>query len=74
VNPAFADKEQTMLNYAGLDLQKNTVAMMTSDISGYHLYNQKYFQSSASVEYDFRTLTDVLKGLGAKALLGYDFK
>ena len=74
VNPAFADKEQTMLNYAGLDLQKNTVAMMTSDISGYHLYNQKYFQSSASLEYDFSTLTDVLKGLSAKALLGYDFK
>lgn len=74
VNPAFADKEQTMLNYAGLDLQKNTVAMMTSDISGYHLYNQKYFQSSASLEYDFGTLTDVLKGLSAKALFGYDFK
>lgn len=74
VNPAYADKEQTMLNYAGLDLNKNTVAMMTSDISGYHLYRQKYFQSSASLEYDFGELSDALKGLHAKALLGYDFK
>lgn len=74
VNPAYADKEQTMLNYAGLDLDKNTVAMMTSDVSGYNLYNQKYFQSSASLEYDFGELAAVLEGLNAKALFGYDFK
>jgi TonB-linked SusC/RagA family outer membrane protein len=74
VNPAYADKEQTMLNYAGLDLNKNTVAMMTSDVSGYKLYNQNYFQSSASLEYDFGELTPVLEGLNAKALLGFDFK
>lgn len=74
VNPAFADKEQTLLNYAGLDLNKNTVAMMTSEISGYHMSKQKYFQSSASLDYDFGTLTNVLSGLHAKVLLGYDFK
>src|SRR5690606_25370230 len=32
--PAYADPENTMLSYEGLDLQQNTVAMMTADVSG----------------------------------------
>lgn len=72
--PAYADPEGTLLNYEGLDLQQNTVAMMTSDISGYRKYKKKTFQSSASLNYDLGTLTDALKGFTAKALIGYDYR
>lgn len=72
--PAYVDEEQTMLNYDGLDLEQNTVAMMTADISGYKKYRQKQFQTSASLEYDFGTLTDVLQGLTLKGLVSYDYR
>ena len=72
--PAYVDEEQTMLNYEGLDLMQNTVAMMTRSISGYKDYREKQFQSSASLEYDFGTLTDVLKGLSIKGMASYDFR
>lgn len=72
--PAYADPENTMLNYEGLDLEENTVAKMTSDISGYRRYEQKYFQSSAALNYDFGTAFPALKGLTAKALFSYDFR
>src|SRR5690606_35028916 len=67
--PAYADPENTMLNYEGLDLEQNTVAMMNADVSGYRKYKQKYFQSSASLDYDFGTLTHVLEGFSAKGLI-----
>ena len=72
--PAYADADKTMLSYNGLDLDENAVAMMTSDVSGYRKYNRKQVQTSAALEYDFGTLTDVLKGLSAKALFSYDFR
>lgn len=72
--PAYADAENTMLNYEGLDLEENTVAKMTSDISGYRKYNQKYFQSSASLNFDFGTLSPALEGLFGKALVSYDYR
>ncbi|MCK3682876.1 TonB-dependent receptor [Maribellus sp. YY47] len=72
--PAYADPDNTMLNYEGLDLEENTVAKMTSDISGYRKYNQKYFQSSAALNFDFGTLSSALKGLSAKALVSYDYR
>ena len=72
--PAYVDDAQTMLNYEGLDLMQNTVAMMTRSISGYKDYREKKFQSSASLEYDFGTLTDVLKGLSLKGMASYDFR
>ncbi len=72
--PAYADAENTMLNYEGLDLEENTVAKMTSDISGYRRYEQKNFQSSASVTYDFGTITPLLKGFSAKAMYSFDYK
>lgn len=72
--PAYVDDAQTMLNYEGLDLMQNTVAMMTRSISGYKDYREKQFQSSASLEYDFGTLTDVLKGLSLKGMASYDFR
>lgn len=72
--PAYADPENTMLNYEGLELEENAVAQMSSDISGYRKYEQKYFQSSASLNYDFGVLSPSLKGLSAKALLSYDYR
>lgn len=72
--PAYADDENTMFNYEGLDLDQNTVAMMTSDVSGYRLYKKKTFQSSASLEYDFGTISNALKGLSVKGVFSYDFR
>ncbi len=74
LNPAYADPEQTMLNYAGLDLDKNTVAMMDADISGYHKYRQKYFESSATLTFDFGEYIAPLKGLTARGLISYDYR
>ena len=72
--PAYADPGYTMLNYKGLELENNTVAFMTSDVSGYKKNKQKNIQSSASLNYDFGTITPVLKGLSAKALFSYDYR
>jgi TonB-linked SusC/RagA family outer membrane protein len=72
--PAYADPENTMLNYEGLDLEENTVAKMRSDISGYRKYKQKTFQSSASLDFDFGTVSPALEGLSAKAMVSYDFR
>ena len=72
--PAYADKANTMLNYDGLDLEENTVAKMTSDISGYRKYGQKSFQSSAALNYDFGTVLPALKGLSAKLLYSFDYR
>lgn len=72
--PAYADPENTMLNYEGLDLEENTVAKMTSDISGYRKNSQKYFQSSAALNYDFGTISPSLQGLSAKAMVSYDYR
>ena len=72
--PAYADPENTMLNYEGLNLETNTVAMMTSDVSGYRKYNQKNLQSSASLNFDFGTVTSTLEGLSAKGLISYDYR
>ncbi|MFC5682144.1 SusC/RagA family TonB-linked outer membrane protein [Flavobacterium sp. MAHUQ-51] len=72
--PAFADSDNTLLNYQGLDLEENTVAKMTSDISGYRKSTKKYFQSTAEINYDFGTLSNSLKGLSAKALINYDYR
>lgn len=71
--PAYADEAGTMLNYDGLDLEENTVAKMTADISGYRRYKQSQVLTSGIVEYDFGTLTNVLKGLKAKAMFSYDY-
>lgn len=72
--PAYADPENTMLSYDGLDLEENTVAMINSDVSGYRQYEQKYFQSSAGLNYDLGTITEVFKGLSARVLLSYDYR
>ncbi|MBT1705623.1 SusC/RagA family TonB-linked outer membrane protein [Chryseosolibacter indicus] len=72
--PAYADADNTMLSYEGLDLEENTVAKMRSDISGYRKYQQKNFQSSASLDFDFGTVLPELEGLSAKALISFDYR
>lgn len=72
--PAYADPDNTMLNYEGLDLEQNTVAMMTSDISGHRKYRQKTFESSAYLNFDFGEYIRPLQGLQAKALISYDYR
>src|SRR5690606_31374708 len=72
--PAYADPEGTMLNYEGLDLEQNTVAMIDADISGYRKFKKKTLQTSASLNYDLGTLSSSLAGLSAKALLSYDYR
>lgn len=72
--PAYADPENTMLNYEGLNLETNTVAMMTADVSGYRKYTQKNLQSSASLNFDFGTIATELEGLSAKGVISYDYR
>jgi TonB-linked SusC/RagA family outer membrane protein len=72
--PAYADAENTMLSYEGLDLQENTVAKMTSDVSGYRKNSEKDFLSSASLTYDVGTIVPALKGLSAKLTGNFDYK
>jgi TonB-linked SusC/RagA family outer membrane protein len=72
--PAYADPENTMLSYEGLDLEENTVAKMTADVSGYRKYKQRYAQTQASLDFDFGTLSPALEGLSAKGLLSYDYR
>ncbi|MCH7408521.1 TonB-dependent receptor [Belliella sp. DSM 111904] len=72
--PAFADPEGTMLNFEGLDLEQNTVAMMRSDISGYRQFNQQHLQSQASLDYDLGAVSSSLDGLSAKALFSFDYR
>lgn len=71
--PAYADEAGTMLNYEGLDLEENTVAKMTSDISGYRKYREKYLQTSGTLQYDFGSHSDLLEGLKARAMFGFDY-
>ncbi len=71
--PAYADDANTMLNYEGLDLEENTVAKMTSDVSGYRNYKKTQFLTSATFEYDFGKLYEPLAGLTAKLMLSYDY-
>ena len=71
--PAYADEAGTMLNYDGLDLEENTVAKMTSSISGYRKYKRSQLLTSGTLTYDFGTIADFLKGLSAKAMMSYDY-
>lgn len=74
LHPAYADPDNTMLNYDGLELDENPVALINSDVSGYRKYKQKYLEASASLNYDFGTLLPALEGLSIKGLFGYDYR
>lgn len=70
---AYADPEETMLNYKDLELDWNSVARIDSDISGHRYNDKKNMDFSTSLEYDFGKLTDVLRGLSLKGMFSYDF-
>ena len=70
---AFADPEQTMLNYDDLELEINSLARINSDISGHRNKYNKNIDLAASLNYDFGTLTDVLKGLQMKGMFSWDY-
>jgi TonB-linked SusC/RagA family outer membrane protein len=72
--PAYADPDNTMLNYEGLDLEENTVAKMTSSISGYRKYEQKNLQTSTGLTYDLGSIVSSLKGLSVKTLFSFDYR
>lgn len=72
--PAYADPEETMLSYEGMTEDENPIAMMTSDVSGYKKYKQKYFQSSATLNYDLGVITPILKGVSLKGMFSYDYR
>jgi len=72
--PAYADPNNTLLNYEGLDLEQNTVAMMDASISGYRKFKKKTFQSSAALNYELSNLSPFLQGFSAKALISYDYR
>lgn len=71
---AYADPEQTMLNYKDLELDWNSVARIYSDISGHRINNNKNVNANTSLTYDFGALTDALKGLSIKGMASYDFR
>lgn len=68
--PAYIDDENTKLNY-DINEGYNTVAMMTSSVSGYHTYKDKGINTVANLEFDFGKYVDILQGLSLKALGGY---
>ncbi len=71
--PAYIDEEQTKLNY---DVSEgyNTVAMMSSDISGHRKYEGKSLSSSASASFDFGQYIKPLNGLVLKGMISYDYE
>ncbi|MCR5002954.1 MAG: TonB-dependent receptor [Bacteroidales bacterium] len=72
--PAYADAEGKMLSYKGMDLDENTIAEMTADVSGFRQFSKKQVQSSATLSYDFGKAFPVLEGLKGNAMYSYDFR
>lgn len=70
---AYADPEQTMLNYQDLELDWNSAARVDSDISGYRRNDRKNMTLTTSFDYDFGALSDALQGLHAKGMFSYDY-
>ncbi|MBQ6081581.1 MAG: TonB-dependent receptor [Bacteroidales bacterium] len=70
---AFADPEQTMLNYQDLELEINSLARINSDISGHRNNYNKNLDLAASLNYDFGTITDALQGLQLKGMFSWDY-
>lgn len=69
IQPIYANNNPAYIQEGTVD-GSNPVAMMDADICGYKKYNNKWFQSSFSAEYDVPYLT----GLKAKAMLSYDYR
>ena len=71
---AYADPEQTMLNYQDLELDWNSVARIYTDISGHRKNVRRNINMNTALTYDFGTLTDALKGLSIKGMYSYDYR
>lgn len=64
----YANNNPAYLNNGQVD-GSNPVALMDQDVSGYRIYNNKWFQSSVSAVYQ----VPALPGLSAKGLYSYDY-
>ncbi|MFT4154966.1 SusC/RagA family TonB-linked outer membrane protein [Parafilimonas sp.] len=69
IQPIYANNNKAYLQDGWVD-GSNAVAMADAGKSGYNHYDNKWFQSSVSLEYDVPFLT----GLKAKGLFGYDYQ
>src|SRR5690606_29148345 len=67
-DPIFANNREGYYLNTSVD-GTNPVAMIDSDLTGYHRAQNKYFQSSLALAYD----VPYIEGLQAKALLSYDY-
>lgn len=67
--PIYANNNPEYLNQGWID-GDNPIAMADGDISGYKKYQNKWFQSSATVSYD----VPYIDGLVAKAMFSYDYQ
>ncbi|MEN0053615.1 MAG: TonB-dependent receptor [Mucilaginibacter sp.] len=66
ITPIYANDNPNYLNNVANVV--NPLALTSSDVNGYQILNNKYFQSSASLTYNIPGV----KGLSAKALYSYD--
>lgn len=64
----YANNNPSYLNNGQVD-GSNPVALADQDVSGYKIYNNKWFQSSVSAVYQ----VPYVKGLSAKGLFSYDY-
>lgn len=69
IQPIYANNNPNYLQNGFVD-GSNPVAMADASKSGYRKYNNKWFQSAASLEYD----VPFIPGLRAKGMFGYDYQ
>lgn len=67
INPVFANDNPQYLN--SLPNPLHPVAQSTSDIAGFQVFNNKWFQSSAALNYN----VPFIKGLTARAVYSFDY-
>jgi TonB-linked SusC/RagA family outer membrane protein len=67
VNPVYANNNPQYLN--SLPNPLHPVAQSTSDIGGYQVFNNNWFQSSASLNYN----VPFIKGLSVRGLYSFDY-
>lgn len=65
--PAYANNNPDYL--ATQEMGFNPIALADSDLTGYHTYHNKNFQSTFSLKYDL----PFVQGLSIKGQLGYDY-
>jgi TonB-linked SusC/RagA family outer membrane protein len=67
VNPVYANNNPLYLN--SLPNPLHPVAQSTSDVAGYQIFNNKWFQSSAALNYT----VPFVKGLSVRGLYSFDY-